>query len=339
MNKILCSGVAGFLGSHLSEMLLRNGHTVIGIDNLLGGDLSNIPSGVEFHRLDCNNVNALKLLMKDVDIVYHLACTPHEGLSVFSPYENVVHGYSATAAMVTAAISCKVKKFIFTTSMARYGKGPKSDKFIPFTEDMPTAPVDPYGLGKVAAEDLLKLMSSIHDMKYSIAVPHNIIGIKQRFWDPFRNVASIMINLMLQGRQPIIYGDGEQKRCFSYYTDCIEPLIKMGFDDNCNSEIINIGPDDEFVSINQLAIMLADLIGFDLKPQYVLDRPQEVRLATCNANKARKLLDYEPKVKLIDGLQEMVEWIKKRGPRPFDYHLDLEIVNDKTPLTWKNRLF
>lgn len=220
------------------------------------------------------------------------------------------------------------------SSMARYGTNQ-----VPFTEDMTPKPQDPYGIGKYAAELMLRNLADTHGMEWVIAVPHNIVGPRQKYDDPYRNVASIFINLMLQGRQPYIYGSGNQKRCFSFVTDDIEPLKQMAFDPACVGEIINIGPDDEFVTINELAEGVARLIQFDLEITYTRGRPQEVELANCSADKARRLLGYTPKVTLEDGLEQMISWISNRGARPFKYHLDLEIVNEKTPETWSKRLF
>ena len=151
-----------------------------------------------------------------------------------------------------------------------------------------------------------------------------------------------MINLMLQGRQPIIYGDGEQKRAFSFVDDVVDPLLKMGFDRSVVGEAINVGPDEEYtcVSINELARKVAVLIGFkNLKPVYVADRPMEVKMAYCSAEKARRLLGYRTSTNLDDGLVKMVEWIRRRGTKPFEYHLPLELITDRTPATWKDRLF
>ena len=102
---------------------------------------------------------------------------------------------------------------------------------------------------------------------------------------------------------------------------------------------INIGPDDEFITINELAETIGRLIQFDVQIEYTKARPQEVELANCSADKARRLLGYQPRIKLEEGLEEMISWISNRGVRPFKYHLDLEIVNDKTPETWSKRLF
>lgn len=332
--KIFITGIAGFLGSHLAEAFIKRGHHVVGCDNMIGGYLDNVPAQAEFYQYDCVFLNSMKKIMKGVDIVYHCAATPYEGLSVFSPHLVTKNLVEASASVISAAIQNKVKRFIFTSSMARYGENE-----VPFTEDMIPKPQDPYGIGKYATELLLRNMAEVHRMEYVIAVPHNIIGPRQKYDDPYRNVAAIMINLMLQGRQPFIYGDGEQKRCFSFIQDCIKPLVKLAFSDKVVGEIINIGPDEEFITINQLAQTIAKLLKFKLKPIYMPERPQEVRFANCSADKARKLLGYKTEYTLERGLKEMIKYIKKRGPKPFKYHLDIEILNEKTPKTWKEKLF
>ena len=199
------TGVAGFLGSHLAERLLKDGHRVIGVDNLIGGYMDNIPHGVEFYAHDCADRDFLAKIMKDVDVVYHCAATAYEGLSVFSPHLVTHNTYGITVSVLSAAIQNKVKRFIQCSSMARYGTQPT----VPFTEDMQPLPQDPYGIAKYAAELTVRELCETHGMEYVIAVPHNIIGPRQKYDDPYRNVASIMINLMLQNRQPVIYGDGE----------------------------------------------------------------------------------------------------------------------------------
>jgi UDP-glucose 4-epimerase len=217
--------------------------------------------------------------------------------------------------------------------MARYGKGKP-----PFREEQPAAPVDPYGISKYAGELLVANVAETHGLEYTIAVPHNIIGPRQKYDDAYRNVASIMINRMLQGKQPVIYGDGEQSRCFSFVQDCVDPLVKMGTLPGLNGQMINIGPDEETVTINELARILAELISFSLEPIYVPDRPREVREATCSADKARKLLGYNTKVSLRAGLQSMIDWVRAHGTKPFSYHLPIEIDSPLVPATWTSRL-
>ncbi|MFH1309472.1 MAG: NAD-dependent epimerase/dehydratase family protein [Candidatus Omnitrophota bacterium] len=333
--RIFITGIAGFLGSYMASAMLADGHIVSGCDNLIGGYLDNVPSGADFHQVDCGNLHAMKELTKNVDVIYHCACTAYEGLSVFSPNLVCQNTFQITAALISSAIANDVKRFVFCSSMARYG----TQERIPFTEDMTPKPQDPYGISKYAAEELLKNMAEAHGMEYVIIVPHNIIGPRQKYDDPYRNVASIMINLMKQGRQPMIYGDGEQKRCFSFIDDVVYCLTRVAFQENVVGKVINIGPDEEFVSINQLARNIAELLKFDLKPKYLPERPQEVKLASCSADKARKLLGYKTQVTLKQGLQSIIDYITVKGVKDFKYHLDLEIVNDKCPKTWKDRLF
>ncbi len=332
---IFVSGIAGFLGSYLAEAMIAEGHTVLGCDNLLGGYLDNVPTEADFHQHDCLDYGAMVKLTKNVDIVYHTAATAYEGLSVFSPHIVTRNIYGATVSLLSASIANNVKRFIYCSSMARYGTNS-----VPFTEDMIPKPQDPYGIAKYAAEMTLENLCKVHRMDYVIAVPHNIIGPRQKYDDPYRNVASIMINLMLQGRQPIIYGDGTQKRCFSFIQDDVQVLEKLAFqEDSVLGEVINVGPDEEFVTINELAQTIAELIDFKLEPIYMQGRPQEVKFANCCADKARKVLGYKTKYTLRQGLVEMIDWIKKIGTKPFRYHLDLEIINEFTPKSWKEKLF
>ncbi len=332
---IFITGVAGFLGSHLADMFLADGHRVVGCDNLIGGYLDNVPAEVDFYQYDCTFFNSMVKVTRDVDVVYHTAATAYEGLSVFCPHVVTKNIVDASVSVMTAAISNGVKRFIHCSSMARYGE----QEVVPFTEEMTPRPQDPYAIGKYACELFLKNLCDSHGMEYVIAVPHNIIGPRQKYDDPYRNVASIMINLMLQGRQPIIYGDGNQKRCFSFINDNLSVLATLLDAKHVVGEIFNIGPDEEFVTINELATTIADLLDFKLDPVYYPDRPQEVKYANCSADKARKMLGYKTTYTLRQGLQEMIDYIRKRGTRKFKYHLDLEIVTDRTPVTWKDKVF
>ena len=135
-------------------------------------------------------------------------------------------------------------------------------------------------------------LASVHGVEYAVAVPHNIIGARQKFDDRYRNVASIMANLMLQGRSPFIYGDGEQMRCFSHIDDCLSCLLELGLTEHGLYEVVNIGPDEEFVTINALFRKLKDIVGFEGQAVYLGDRPQEVKNAFCSSVKARELLGY-----------------------------------------------
>jgi UDP-glucose 4-epimerase len=330
---VVVTGVAGFLGSHVAEAFVAAGGQVAGIDNMLGGAKENVPDGVEFLVADCLDRDAYAGLLQGADVVYHCAAAPYEGLSVFSPFVVHQHTAAATAAVTTAAVAAGVGRFVLCSSMARYGAARP-----PFTEDLPTAPVDPYGVAKVSAEMFVRTVCDIHGVDWTIAVPHNIIGPRQKFDDPYRNVASIMINRMLRGRPPVIYGDGSQRRCFSYVADVVDPLVRLGTVPAAVGEVVNVGPDAEYVTILELAGTIAELLGARFEPIFVPARPHEVPEANCSADKARRLLGYRPEWSLRDGLAEMIRWIEAVGPREFSYHLPLEIVSAQTPATWTERL-
>jgi UDP-glucose 4-epimerase len=313
--------------------MLELGHEVVGCDNLTGGYIDNIPAGVDFKRGDCCHLDFMVEVTKGCDIVFHTAATPHEGLSVFSPYFITNNIFQASVSTISAAIQNKVKRFVYCSSMARYG-----DQEYPFKETQTPRPVDPYGIAKVAGEDVLKALAPMNNMEWVIAVPHNIVGPRQRYDDPFRNVMSIMINRVLQGKAPIVYGDGSQMRCFSFIDDCIYCLEKLALDPTIKNDTFNIGPDEEFMTIKALAESI--MLELDCKDSiiYMPDRPKEVKYATCDATKARNLLRYSTSTSFINGLRSTIGYIKQRGSKPFDYTYPLEIINKHTPRTWSERL-
>ncbi len=335
MKKVFITGIAGFLGSHIADRFLEKGWKVSGCDNLIGGYRDNVSKEVDFYTQDCLDLERLTRISVGADLIYHTACTAYEGLSVFSPSLITENTMQISVNSMTAAIRNNIPRFIHCSSMARYG----AQDIYPFTEDMLCKPQDPYGIAKYGAELMLKNLSEVHGTELVIAVPHNIIGPRQKYDDPYRNVASIMINLMLQGRQPIIYGDGSQVRCFSSIEDDVDCLYEFAVNSAAVGQIFNIGPDEGPVTINQLAEVIADILDFDLEPIYMEGRPQEVQHATCSANKIREFFGYETKISLRESLESMVEYIRNRGPRKFTYHLPLEIVSEKTPKTWSQKIF
>ena len=330
--KIVITGVAGFLGSHLADAL--SDHEIIGIDNLVGGYKENVPNSVIFYQADTADLPKMDRILRQhkPDVVYHCACTAYEGLSVFSPHLITKNTFTNTTGILTASIKNKVKRFIYCSSMSRYGANP-----VPFTEDMTPEPEDPYAVGKVASEMVIKMLAETHGFEYVIAVPHNIIGIRQKYDDPYRNVASIMINRILQGKSPIIYGDGEQVRSFSIIDDCIDILVKMI--DCPSGGIYNIGQgenDGTTITINELADTILKLTGSDLKPFYCPGRPREVKKAFCSSAKIQKEFGFKSKTTLEKCLKDMIADIIKNGTKPFDYHLPLEIT-EGCPETWTKK--
>ena len=331
---IFITGIAGFLGANLADYYLKKNFKVSGCDNLVGGSLDNVDKKVNFFKVNCEDLNKMSQILKGVDVVLHAAAYAHEGLSNFSPVSFANNNVVGSASVFTAAIKNKVKRIVYCSSMARYGNIKN-----PFNESDVPNPVDPYGISKLAAEKLLINLCNTNKIEYNIAVPHNIIGPKQKFNDPFRNVVSIMSNLMLQKKSPIIYGNGKQKRSFSDIDDCIYCLDKLMFSKKVKNQVVNIGPDENFITINELFKIVSNKMQFNQEPIYVKDRPNEVKFANCSSSKARKLLNYKTTVSLEDSIQKVVDYVKEKGAKKFIYSYDIEINNDLVPITWKKKIF
>lgn len=333
--KVYITGVAGFLGSHLASAFLARGYKVAGCDNYIGGQQDNCPKEVDFIEENILNTDSLKTHMVGCDLVIHTAALAHEGLSVFSPKLITENVYAGTVSVASAAISAKVPYMINCSSMARYG-----DITPPFREYLLCKPVDPYGLAKLHAEQALNLLSDIHGIKVHHIVPHNIIGTRQNYTDPYRNVASIFINSVMLSNKLIIYGDGSQKRSFSPVNDCINAIIKIIDGNFANKELFNIGPDDNEISVKELAEKIITLTNsHNCEIIYLPDRPREVKNAWCDSSKAKHLLNYKSNTSIDETLKDMIVWMATKGFKPFNYKLPVEIVTDKTPKTWVERLY
>jgi UDP-glucose 4-epimerase len=227
-----------------------------------------------------------------------------------------------------------VKKVVLVSSMSVYGAQKP-----PFHEGMPRSPEDVYGVSKASMEHITEILSEVHGFKYTIIRPHNVYGVRQNIADPYRNVVGIFINSLLRGKRFHIYGDGEQKRAFTYIEDFTPYLLRAGLDASVNGEIINVGPREEF-TINELArvvlnIFFPDGTPAEFEPVYLPSRPKEVKEAFCTTDKAERLLGYKTTVHLEEGVRKMVEWAKILGPQEPHFLVDgLELINDQVPVVW-----
>ena len=331
--RIFISGAAGFLGSHLADRLLERGCHVMGCDNFSLGRRENIPKDVEFYEYDVLDLEENKKRTKGADAVFHAAAWPYDNFSLHAPFKAAEQNFSATASFLSAAIQNNVRRFVFCSSMARYGNSPS-----PFSEDMPPRPVTPYGVSKAAGESLVQSMAQAHGFEHVIAIPHNIFGPRQVYHDPFRNAVSIIINRMLRDKPPVIFGDGEQKRSFSPVQDAALLLEECLFSERAAGEVINIGPDHEnLISLNELAAMLNQIMGKSLDPAHAPARCGEVRLASCSAEKSRRLFGRRPLKPLREALEELAAYIEAQGPKDFCYGRQPEIQSRIFPEVYKSQ--
>lgn len=343
--RIWITGICGLIGSHLYDRLTELGHKVKGNDNLSCGSMFNVmqnPKGyvdvVGFYSCqDPELVRAMKEFKPDV--VIHAAATAAEGLSVFSPHFITKNIYEASVATFSAAIASGAKRIVNMSSMARYGHGADpleilGDSGPPFQEHYKTRPIDPYGIAKVAAEQTLKVLCETHGVKWTTLVPHNVIGPRQQI-TPYRNVATIFLNRLKLGLPVYIYGDGEQKRCFSPIKDCLHSLVRA-VEGDADGQVVNIGPDKGEITINRLLDMCEEIVGVKAVRVYMPPRPvtDRVKEAYCSADKARRLLGYEPQDDLMGCLKEMSDAMT---PKPFTYNFPIEI-REGCPETWLKEL-
>lgn len=334
--RVVVTGSAGLMGSHLAHELQARGHEVLGIDDFSGGTKENTIGQRNFVQLDIRKCSKITKILKQFqpEVIHHLSAHPHEGLSQFCPEKITSNVYNASLSIFKAAINChSYPKIVYYSSMARYGHG---NYKLPFTEDLPKMPEDIYAIAKCASERALEILASIHKLTYNIAVPHNIYGERVSLHDPYRNVLAIWINAILRGKPVIIFGDGEQRRAPSCIEDVLNPMIKLGFDKNINNEIINLGSAKHY-TINELAQMVIDEFDLKLEPIYVPERPCEVKNAYCSIEKSVKLLDFKDKIDIKEGIHRLVEWAKKVGPKEPVYLEEFEIENH-APEVWTKKL-
>ncbi|MGI0100144.1 MAG: dTDP-glucose 4,6-dehydratase [Candidatus Micrarchaeaceae archaeon] len=309
--KILITGGAGFVGSHLCEKYTTNGDTVICLDNMINGDLGNVRHLVsrrnfKFVKGDIRDPELLEKLARDADVIMHLAAQIHVDRSVVEPkltYETNVIG---TLNVMEAARVWDVKRVIYASTSEVYGPA----EFAPMHEAHPLNPPHPYGASKVGAEKLASAYIKTYGMDIAIMRPFNIFGQKQKDTG-YGGAISIFVKRVLGNQPPIIYGSGKQTRDYTYVKDTVAAYDAVLNHKKPINEPINFGTGKE-VSITDLANLIIKLCGKEgkLKPVHVDERPGEVSRLVADASKAKKLLGWEAKYSLEDGLTEFIDWYK-----------------------------
>jgi len=312
--KILVTGGAGFIGSHLVDRLLNEGFEVTVIDNLDTGHLKNIAhhqDNKKFHFIkgDIRDLDLVKKTMKGIDAVFHEAALASVTLSVENPLLTNDINVTGTLNLLKASSDLHTKRFIYASSAAIYGDTQPPLK----REDMTLGPTSPYGVSKLAAENYVKIFRKVYGLETVSLRYFNVYGPRQRFdiQCAYGGAITIFINRLLRNMPPIIYGDGEQTRDFVYVEDVVEASMLALNSKNAVGEAFNIATGTN-VSVNEVANTLKEIMNRKaLKTIHTEPRPTDIRHGYADISKAKRILGFHPKVSLKEGLVKLVDWYTK----------------------------
>jgi UDP-glucose 4-epimerase len=329
MENVLVTGGAGFIGSHVATALAQQGYQVIALDDLSGGFRENLSESIQLEVGSVLDRDLIGRLFEKYHFkyVFHLAAYAAEGLSHFIKHFNYQNNLIGTVNLINASVNHEVKCFVFTSSIAVYGKGQ-----LPMTEELTPMPEDSYGIAKYAAELELKVSHEMFGLNYVIFRPHNVYGEHQNIGDRYRNVIGIFMNQIMQGKPMSIFGDGLQSRAFSYIDD-VAPLIARSVNiPEAYNQVFNIGADTAY-TVTELAKVVARAMGVEPNIQYLTARNEVMHAFSSHAKIARIFGDI-PQTSLADGIQCMADWAKRVGPRKSSTFENIEIPRG-LPASWK----
>jgi nucleoside-diphosphate-sugar epimerase len=307
MTRFLVTGGAGFIGSHLAEELTRRGAGVRVVDNLVTGKRRNLDhvKGVEFIEGDLADVTVARRAVEGCTFVLHQAAIPSVPRSVQDPITSNRANIDSTLNVLVAARDAGVKRVVYAGSSSAYGNTPT----LPKHEQMPTGPLSPYALQKLVGEQYMQLFTRLYGLETVTIRYFNVFGPRQDPSSPYSGVISVLISALVDGRQPTIYGDGEQTRDFTYIANVVDGVLRACESPKANGEVINVATGGR-ISLNQLFQIVRALTGSSLEPIYGPERAGDVRDSQADITKARELLGYTPTVTLEEGLKQTLEWYR-----------------------------
>lgn len=329
MSKILVTGGAGFIGAHVAENLLNDNHQVVVLDDLSGGFVDNVPVKSEFVQGSILDTALLENLFAKhkFEYVFHLAAYAAEGLSHFIKRFNYNNNLIGSVNLINLSILHKVKCFVFTSSIAVYGKNQ-----LPMTESMLPTPEDSYGIAKYAVEQELAASRHMFGLNSIIFRPHNVYGEKQNIGDKYRNVVGIFMNQIMQNQPMTVFGDGNQKRAFSYIADVAPAIAASIRIPEAYNQVFNVGADKPY-TVNELAKEVAKAFGVEPKINY-LDKRNEVDEAYSDHSKAKNIFKTGTEVSLAEGIRRMAAWAKVTGSRKSKDFDNIEVPINLPP-SWR----
>jgi len=307
MASYLVTGGAGFIGSHLAEELVRRGHTVRVADSLITGkrrNLDHLP-GVEFLLGDLADFAFAERAVAGVDYVLHQAAIPSVPRSVKDPITSNRANIDASINVLVAARDAGVKRLVYAGSSSAYGNTPT----LPKQEEMPTSPLSPYALQKLVAEQYAQMFTRLYGFETVTTRYFNVFGPRQDPGSPYSGVISLFATALLEGRRPIIYGDGEQTRDFTYVANVVDGVLRACEAPNAAGAVVNVATGGR-ISLNELVRVMNRIVGTQLEPIYQDERAGDVRDSQADITKAKALLGYTPIVSLEEGLRNTLAWCR-----------------------------
>jgi len=307
MANYLVTGGAGFIGSHLAEELVRRGERVRVVDNLSTGkrqNLAHVPD-VEFLEGDLADLDVARRAVDGMEYVLHQAAIPSVPRSVQDPVTSNRANIDASLNILVAARDAGVKRLVYAGSSSAYGNTPT----LPKVETMATAPLSPYALQKLVAEQYGQMFTALYGLETVTIRYFNVFGPRQDPSSPYSGVISLFISALCEGRQPTIYGDGEHTRDFTYVANVVDGVLRACTANGASGEVINVATGGR-ISLNTLFATVRQLVGGSVQPVYAAPRAGDVKDSQADISKARHILGYQPQVSFEDGLAKTVAWYR-----------------------------
>jgi UDP-N-acetylglucosamine/UDP-N-acetyl-alpha-D-glucosaminouronate 4-epimerase len=305
----LVTGGAGFVGSHIASALLAEGARVRVLDDLTTGHRENIEEiggDVDFIEGSVADEALLGKALEGVELVFHEAAIPSVPRSVKVPQQTHVASVDGTFSLLLAARDQKVRRVVYAASSSAYGDQPT----LPKSEQMSPDPLSPYAVAKLVGEYYCRVFTRVYGLETVSLRYFNVFGPRQDPGSQYSGVVSRFISSLLSGERPVIYGDGEQSRDFTYIDNVVGANLKAAEASGASGKVINVA-NGERITLNQLLAELKDLTGkHDVEAEYLEPRVGDVRHSLADNSMARELLGYESKVGLREGLQRTIDWWK-----------------------------
>jgi len=308
MEKFLVTGGAGFIGSNICRRLVAEGCFVRVVDNLLTGKRSNLDDiidKIEFVEADMGDAEVAQAVVKDVDVVLHEGALPSVPRSVDEPELTHQHCVDATFTLLMAARDAGVKRFVYAASSSAYGDTPT----LPKVETMATSPLSPYAVGKLVGEYYCSVFAKVFGLETISLRYFNVFGPYQDPTSTYAAAIPAFVTAILQDKQPIVYGDGEQSRDFTYIDNVVQANLCAARAKKTSGEVVNIACGEK-ITVNGIIAMINEIVGKDVKPKYEPPRAGDVKHSLADITAARQLIDFEPVILFRPGLEKAITWYR-----------------------------